>query len=254
VISGLWLSNQPRYELLLASGRETLVDDFRRAGYETAVLMPAITMAWPDAVRLGYDQVHTAENIAYGGPPLYWVTMPDQFTWSYLERNVRHRGGGRPQFVEVGMVSSHAPWTPILPIVDWDEVGDGSRFAPFEQEGHPPEELWIDIDVLRVQYARSIDYSLDAMAGYAERYLDEHTLLIVMGDHQAAPWVTGATSADVPVHVLARDSTLLKPFLDWGFTSGAVPPSGPAAHRMDQFRGWFVGAFSGGGHGAEESS
>jgi hypothetical protein len=66
VTSGLWLSNQLRYELLLASERETLVDDFEHAGYRTAALMPAITMRWPDGVRLGYDQVHTASNVAYG--------------------------------------------------------------------------------------------------------------------------------------------------------------------------------------------
>ena len=247
VISGLWLSNQLRYKLMLASDRETMVDDFRHAGYRTAALMPAITMSWPDGVRLGYDQVHTAANITYGGPPLYWVTMPDQFTWSYLHWTVRHGGDGRPQFVGTAMVSSHAPWTPILPMVDWDEIGDGSRFESFRQEGHPPEELWIDIEQLRAQYARSIDYSLRAMTGYVERYLDEGTLLIVMGDHQAAPWVTGATSAAVPVHVFARDRALLKPFLDWGFREGSRPDSNQEPHRMDEFRGWFVHAYSGGG-------
>jgi hypothetical protein len=261
VISGLWLSNQLRYELLLASERETLVDDFRHAGHRTAALMPAITMRWPDGVRLGYDAVHTAANISYAGPPLYWVTMPDQFTWSYLQHTVRRLPAvpagaravpsgprdlrsGRPQFVETALVSSHAPWTPILPMIGWDEIGDGSGFEPFRQEGHPPEELWIDIDQLRVQYAQSIDYTLQAMTSYAERYLDDRTLLIVMGDHQAAPWVTGAASAEVPVHVLARDPALLEPFLEWGFIAGAFPDTGQEPHRMDEFRGWFVSAFS----------
>jgi len=249
MISGLWLSNQLRYELLLASPRETLIDDFRRAGYRTAALMPAITMGWPDGVRLGYDRVHTAENIFYGGPPLYWVTMPDQFTWSYLEHTVRANGPGSPLFVEAAMVSSHAPWTPILPMVDWEQIGDGSRFESFRQEGHPPEELWIDIDVLRTQYAKSIDYSVRAMTGYVERYLDERTLLIVLGDHQAAPWVTGAQSAEVPMHVFARDPSVLEPFLEWGFVPGATPNPNVAPHRMDEFRDWFVHAYSNrGGH------
>jgi hypothetical protein len=249
-ISGLWLSNQLRYELLIASERETMVDDFRHAGYRTAALMPAITASWPDGARLGYDAVHTAANIPYGGPPLYWVTMPDQFTWSYLQRTVRGLtadatgAGGRPQFVEAAMVSSHAPWTPILPMIDWDEIGDGSGFEAFRQEGHPPEELWIDIDQLRVQYARSIDYSLEAMIGYADRYLDERTLLIVMGDHQPAPWITGPAGPNVPVHVLARDPALLEPFLDWGFLAGAYPDVMQEPHRMNEFRPWFVGAFS----------
>ena len=243
MISGLWLENQLRYELLLASERETLVDDFRRAGYRTATLMPAITTAWPEAVLLGYDDVYTAQNIPYSGPPFYWVTMPDQFTWSFLGGLVRT--ATTPLFLEVGMLSSHAPWSPVLPLVDWDDVQDGATFEPYRLEGYPPEEMWWDVDVLRDGYARSLGYSLEAMTAFTERFLDEQTLLVVLGDHQAAPWVTGASGADVPVHVIARDSTVLEPFLDWEFQPGPFPPSGAATHRMDEFREWFVPAFSG---------
>jgi hypothetical protein len=242
MISGLWLENQLRYELLLTSERETLVDDFHRAGYRTATVMPAITTAWPEAVRLGYDDIHTAQNIPYAGPPFYWVTMPDQFTWSFLGSVLRE--ATTPLFVEVGMVSSHAPWTPVVPLVAWDAIGDGSSFEPYRLGGYPPEEIWWDVPALREGYAHSLAYSLDAMAGFAERFLDERTLLIVAGDHQAAPWVTGATDSDVPVHVIARDPALLDPFRAWGFRVGAFPPPGPV-HRMDEFRTWFVRAFSG---------
>ena len=242
-ISGRWISNQLRYDLLMASDRETMVDDFHHAGHRTITLMPAITMTWPEGVRLRYDEVFTRQNIPYAGPPFYWVTMPDQYTWSYLA-DVRARAGGRPLFVETAMVSSHAPWTPILPMVPWDEIGDGSRFAPFEQQGHPPEELWVDIDKLRHDYALSLDYSLQAMTGFAERYLDARTLLIVLGDHQAAPWVTNDTVSTVPVHVFTRDPALLEPFLAWGFRGGALPDAAREPARMDQFRGWFVRAFS----------
>ena len=114
VLSGLWLENQLRYDLLLASDRQTLVDDFEAAGYRTTALMPAITMAWPEGERFGYDRIHAWQDIGYAGPPLNWVTMPDQFTWSYLERSIRHTDD-RPLFAEVGLISSHAPWTPILP-------------------------------------------------------------------------------------------------------------------------------------------
>ncbi|MDH3422125.1 MAG: sulfatase-like hydrolase/transferase, partial [Gemmatimonadota bacterium] len=243
MLSGLWLENQLRYELLLASERETLVDDFRRAGYRTATMMPAITTAWPEAGRLGYDDVYTAQNIPYAGPPFYWVTMPDQFTWTFLGGVVRR--ATTPLFLEVGMLSSHAPWTPVLPLVDWDGVGDGAVFEPYRLDGYPPEEIWWDVAVLRDGYARSLSYSLQAMTGFAERFLDDRTLLVVLGDHQAAPWVTGASGPDVPVHVIARDASLLEPFLAWGFQSGAFPAPGSADHRMDDFRGWFVPAFSG---------
>jgi hypothetical protein len=243
-MSGLWLENQLRYDLLMASERETLVDDFRRAGHRTAALMPAITMGWPEGVRLRYDDVYTLPTIPYGGPPLYWVTIPDQFTWSFLDRTVRPAADGQPLFVEAAMVSSHAPWTPILPMVEWDLIGDGEIFEPFRQEGHPPEELWIDVELLRKGYAQSLDYSLQAVTGFAERSVDERTLLIVLGDHQAAPWVTGAVGAAVPVHVFARDPGLLEPFLAWGFRPGAFPDPERTPPRMDQFRDWFVHAFS----------
>ncbi|MEQ1855154.1 MAG: hypothetical protein ABL963_01725 [Longimicrobiales bacterium] len=243
MLSGLWLENQLRYELLLTSERETLVDDFRRAGYRTATVMPAITTPWPEAVRIGYDEVHTAQSMPYAGPPLYWVTMPDQFTWSFMGALLRDATG--PVFIEAGMVSSHAPWTPIVPLVEWDDVGDGSVFEAQRMEGDPPEEAWWDVDILRSGYAHSLAYSLESMLQFTERYLDERTLLIVAGDHQAAPWVTGSSSPNVPVHVMARDAALLEPFEELGFVRGAFPDASQAVHRMDEFRTWFVGAYSG---------
>jgi hypothetical protein len=84
------------------------------------------------------------------------------------------------------------------------------------------------------------------MAEFAERFLDERTLLVVVGDHQAAPWVTGASDADVPVHVIAHDPALLESFFEWGFRPGAFPNPEGTPPRMDEFREWFLRAFSGG--------
>lgn len=243
VISGLWLDNQLRYDLLMVSDRETLIDDLRRAGHETVALMPAILRAWPEGVRIGYDRVYTRPDIPYAGPPLFWVTMPDQFTLSFLERTL-HAAEDHPLFVEAALVSSHAPWTPVLPVLDWDSVGDGAVFAPFRQEGHPPEELWIDTQELRRAYPRSLDYSLQVITGFAERSIDTGSLMVVFGDHQAAPWVTGATSFAVPVHVITGDAELLQPFLDWGFRPGTFPDPAREPARMAEFRDWFVRAFS----------
>jgi hypothetical protein len=252
VLSGLWLTSQQRWELLIRSARETLVDDFRRAGYRTATVMPAITTPWPEAVRLGYDEVHTRPTIPYAGPPFYWVTMPDQFTWSFVADVLEREPG--PTFVEAGMVSSHAPWTPVLPLLDWDDLKSGAAFEPNPLEGPPPEELWWDVVELRAGYARSVAYSVAAMGQFAERFLDARTILIVFGDHQAAPWVTGAEGPNVPAHVIARDPTLIEPFLAWGFSPGVLPPAGPTTRRMDEFRAWFVDAFSGADEESEAST
>lgn len=245
LLGGLWVDNQLRYDLLLASDRETLVDDFRHAGHRTVAIMPAITMAWPEGELFGYDQVLAFKDIDYAGPPLNWVTMPDQFTWSFVQRAVLE-SDSQPVFAEIGLISSHAPWTPILTVLDdWDAIGDGTVFAQWENAGETPVELWRDHDRVREHYALSVDYAVAAMTGYAERYVDEQTLLIVMGDHQPAPMITGEdASREVPVHVISGDPGLLTPFLDWGFAPGALPDPGAPQRRMDEFRDWFVRAFS----------
>jgi hypothetical protein len=250
LLSGLWLDNQVRYDLRLGSGRETLVDDFRRAGYRTAALMPAIQLAWPEGTRFGYDEIWARRDIDYAGPALNWVTMPDQFTWAFLENTIRPRAPDRPLFAEIGFISSHAPWTPILPVLDdWGSIGDGAVFAPWDGAGERPQELWLDTDRVREYYARSVEYAVHAMVAYAERYVDEHTLLIVLGDHQPAPLVTGVDAPwDVPVHVVSGDPALLEPFLDWGFVEGAWPPDyDGTALGVDYFRDWFIEAYSGDG-------
>ena len=251
--SGLWVDNQLRYDLLVASGRETLIDDFRRAGHRTVALMPANTLAWPEGERLGYDRILARKDIDYRGPPLNWVTMPDQFTWSYLERVRRDAArDGRRLFAELGLISSHAPWTPILPVLDdWEGIGDGAVFGPWRDAGEPPERLWLDHDRVREHFALALDYAINVVTGYAERYVDDHTLLIVLGDHQPAPLVTGAgASRAVPVHVLSGDAALLAPFLERGYAPGPWPDPAQPPARMDTFRDWFVRAFSAPLHGA----
>ena len=247
VLSGLWLHNQMRYDLLLGSTRETLVDDFRAAGYRTAALMPAITMAWPEGTRFGYEEIYAFSDIGYRGPPLNWVTMPDQFTWSFLEHSVRPSDDGRPVFAELGLISSHAPWTPILEVIDdWDAIGDGSVFEPWRDAGERPEDLWRDADRVREHFALSLDYAISAATAYAERYGGDDLLLIVLGDHQPAPLITGdGAPRTVPVHVIAGDRALVDPFLEWGFVPGAFPDAAGEPLRMDAFRPWFVSTFSG---------
>ncbi len=247
MLSGLWLHNQMRYDLLLGSARETLVDDFQAAGYRTAALMPAITMAWPEGTRFGYDEIYAFADIDYRGPPLNWVTMPDQFTWAFLENSIRPSDDGRPVFAELGLISSHAPWTPILDIIDdWDAIGDGSAFEPWRDAGERPEDLWRDADRVREHFALSIDYALQAATSYAERYGGDDLLLIVLGDHQPAPLITGeGAPRTVPVHVISGDPELLEPFREWGFVPGAFPDPERESPQMDAFRPWFVTTFSG---------
>ncbi|MGH6917546.1 MAG: hypothetical protein ACREJ0_07560, partial [Geminicoccaceae bacterium] len=166
------------------------------------------------------------------------------YTLSVLERRERNRHV-RPLFAEVSLISSHAPWTPIPPVLeDWSVIGDGAVFSRWAQDGDPPEVVWRDPERVRHQYTLAIDYVLGVLASYASRFVDERTLMIVVGDHQPAPLITGEDAGrDVPIHVIAGDPELLAPFRDWGLAAG-MRPTGDSIGRMDRFRDRFLATFS----------
>jgi hypothetical protein len=244
--SGLWLPDQAQYDALVQSERLTLTRAFAAAGYRTVAFKPAITRPWPEGERLGFARIYAAADLGYAGKPYNWVTMPDQYTLAALER-LERAGAEHPLFVEVSLISSHAPWTPIPPVLaDWSAIGDGRVFARWADDGDPPEVVWRDPERVREQYVRAIDYMLGVLASYAAKFVDERTLLILVGDHQPAPLITGeGAGRDVPIHVISGAATLLEPFLDWGFVPGMKPSPVAPGKPMDGFRDFFLDAFQG---------
>jgi hypothetical protein len=243
--SGLWIADQNLYDLLLASDWLTLTKAFDRTGRRTVAVRPAITMPWPEGPMLGYQKIYAAEDLGYEGKPYNWITMPDQYTLDVFERREREQPHA-PLYAEIALISSHAPWTPIPPVLErWSTIGDGRVFSRWANAGDPPEVVWRDPERVRRQYARAIDYVLGVLASYAVRFVDDRTLLILVGDEQPAPLITGeGASRDVPMHVISGSPALLEPFLRFGFTPGMRPQGGPAVARMDRFRDMFLGAFS----------
>lgn len=244
LLSGLWIDSHLRYELMLESNWHSLVEEFNRTGHRTVTLMPANVLPWPARGWYGYDDYYDAEGLAYQGPPFNWVTMPDQYVWSFFENEVRAQSN-EPLFAKLALISSHAPWVPILPVIeDWDTIGDGSIFDQWAGKGESPQSLWQDHDRVREHFARSVAYAVEVAAGYAERYVDDRTLLILMGDHQPAPMITGPdASPAVPVHVISGDPALVEPFRRYGFVNGALPPHEFTDHSMDEFRRWLHEGF-----------
>ncbi len=244
LLTGLEIDRQQRYASLLASGRRSLIHGFARAGWRTVAVMPAITMPWPDGAWFGYDATYTARNLGYAGEPFNWVTMPDQYTLSALERLELDRPDRAPVMAEVALISSHAPWTPIPPVLDWEAVGDGSVFTPHARAGDPPAVVWRDAERVRAQYLKAVDYALANLASYVETHGREDLVLVVVGDHQPAPLVTGEGAGfDVPMHVIAVPDVLAE--IDgWGWSEGMVPAQDLPAWPMAAFRDRFVDAFS----------
>ncbi len=245
--SGLWLPHQSYYNALLATERLTLTKAFAKRGHRTVAMKPAIIMPWPEGAAFGFDQIYAAEDLGYAGLPYNWVTMPDQYTMSAFEQFERSDADrDRPIFAEFSLISSHAPWTHIPPVVeDWSSIGDGTIFSTWAEIGDPPHVVWADPERVREQYGKSIRYVLEMLASYAAEHVDDNTLMIIVGDHQPAPLVTGeGATRDVPFHVVTGNLELLQPFLNWGLVSGMHPDETADVKRMDAFRDWFLDAFS----------
>ena len=244
LLSGLRIDNQARYRALVASPRRTLLHLAQAAGWRTAAVVPAITLPWPEAGYFGYDRVLAAADLGYRGKPFNWVTMPDQFTLAAFERRLLDPEPRPPVFAEIALISSHAPWTPIPPLLPWEALGDGEVFDPYATAGDPPEVVWRDPDRVREQYRRALDYTLEVVASFAERHAADAPLIVVLGDHQPAPFVSGdPTGRDVPVHVIGAPSALAR--LDgWGWSEGLVPRPSVAAWPMAAFRDRFLAAFA----------
>lgn len=248
VLSGLWVDNNAKYQSLATGNRTTLIDLFERTGHASVAAMPAILWPWPEGEALGYDRIYKADDLGYQASPFNWVTMPDQFTFSAFERLERStpRSDRPAVFAKIALISSHAPWTPIAELVDWSAIDPaGMVFDKMAQQGPTPAEVWSDPGLVRQHFVRSLDYVLAVVGSYAEEFVDDQTLLIVLGDHQPAPIVTGpGARPTVPIHVISGDERLVRPFFEAGFQPGLMPSEDEAALRMDAIRNLLVHGFA----------
>ncbi|MET4698656.1 hypothetical protein ABIE65_001678 [Constrictibacter sp. MBR-5] len=244
VLSGLWIDSQQRYDSLVAGEPRSLVRDFGRAGWRTVAAMPAITAPWPEGSRFGFDRIYVADDFGYRGAPFNWVTMPDQFTLAAFDRLELAAADRPPVMATMALISSHAPWTPVAPLLDWASVGDGTVFTPHAAVGDPPEVVWRDPERVRHQYALAVAYSLRTLAAYVEAYGRDEMVLILLGDHQPAPLITGAgASRDVPVHIVAAASVAEAAAGPWDWVP-AARPGDVRPRRMDAFRERLLRAFT----------
>ncbi|MDP9795494.1 hypothetical protein J2S43_004006 [Catenuloplanes nepalensis] len=242
--SGLWINNQERYRNLVSTQHTTLTGAFRRAEWRTVGMMPALTYAWPEQHFYGFDQVYDSTTIGYEGEHFTWVVVPDQFSYSALQRRELD-AHDTPIMAEIDTLSSHSPWTKLPRMVDWNAVGDGTVFTPQAQAGVATRELWSNSDRVRAAYRQSIEYSIEALTSWIATYGTDDTVLVFVGDHQPAPIITGDNaSRDVPITIVAKDPAVLDRVSSWNWTPGLKPAPDAPVWRMDAFRDRFLTTFS----------
>ncbi|MDG4764317.1 sulfatase [Solwaraspora sp. WMMD406] len=241
-LSGLWVDNQQRYRSLVASDRLTLTRAFGDAGWRVSGFFPGNSRAWPEGSFFGYDQVYDSRNMGYAGDKFTFASIPDQYVLSAFDRFEREATDG-PVMAEVALLSSHAPWTPIPQLVNWNTVRDGSVFdrtaMAVGQADRSAE------DGLREDYPKAIGYSLSTIISYLESQDDDDLVLVFLGDHQPAPVVTGpGASHDVPITIVTRDQAVLDQIAGWDWPDGLRPDPQAPVWPMDSFRDRFLTAFS----------
>jgi hypothetical protein len=136
------------------------------------------------------------------------------------------------------------PWPLIPPVIGWDQVGDGSIYQTFTT-GEPRDVVWAKgTEAVRSAYSRSIAYSLQTLVSWAQNSGDDDLVLIVLGDHQAAPVIVGPDAGyDVPTSIITRDRGVLDRIAGWGWEDGLRPSPQAPVWPMEDFRDRFLTTF-----------
>jgi phosphatidylglycerophosphate synthase len=243
--SGIRVDGQRRYDQLVKNDRLTITRAFKRAGWRAVGVMPANHRAWPEGFNYyRYDSIYDRRNLGYRGPDFGLPPMPDQYALEALQRRELAKRHRPPVFAEVDLISSHAPWTRIPRLIPWGELGDGSIFARIPPAESTQASLFGDAKRARAAFGQSIEYSLRTLFSFVQRYGDDDTVLVVLGDHQPATTVSGQDAGhDVPISVIAHDPKVIDRIAGWGWQDGMLPSPGAPVWPMASFRDRFLSAF-----------
>ena len=158
------------------------------------------------------------------------------------------QGGGEGQgslFIEYGLVSTHAPWTPVpIAIEDWSKLERGRIFKTNTGVRFPVS--WTDMEDGAVAYSYSLCYDFDVLRRYISERLDRR----LHPDHGRPPAARGhhfrrslLGGPDPRPQQRSRPDRRLRTA---GYTPGMVPaePGGPIA-GMEAFMTEFLTMLSG---------
>jgi hypothetical protein len=229
--TGVRTKTQLEYELVLARKPKTLATFFREAGYRTVVAQPGTTREWPKGEFYNFEQKYYSWHYGYKGPKFAWATMSDQFILDFVRRRefapkskpAFADRAARPLFIQYVLVSSHAPWSALPPVIDdWATIGNGSIYHKLPVRRFPIE--WPHFENATEAYGASIVYDFEILRTFIANYIDDGSLIVILGDHQPVPEVNGhSREMGVPIHVLSKNPALIKPFLERGYVKGLLP-------------------------------
>ena len=229
----------------------SLIDFLKKQGYHTTLLAPKDRARPGVQLQNYFDFAQTIffKDLHYTGPVVGWGWIPDQYSLGYAN-DVLLPDTETPLFFSFHMVSSHAPWKVVPPLVDdWRTLNDESdkkqkdikpraeilkRMKRYRRRVATRTRYMGKLSTLKLErFTHAIYYDLAVL----ERFLYENTrdgVVIIMGDHQPPVINDYAKVYDVPMHIFSRDPQLLEEFFERGFVSGLViPPNSKNAIRHE---------------------
>jgi hypothetical protein len=241
--TGVRTSDQFGYKVVARSTPTTLPQIFGAAGYRTVLVQPGTTRPWPEGNFYGFDHKYFAWDFEYRGRAYGWAPMPDQFVLDFIRRR-ELANAKKPLFVSYALVSSHAPWAeqPVL-VQNWATLGNGAVYRESDVVRFPI--TWPDLSNASGGYIRSVAYDFDVLTSYLRDFVDDDSLIVILGDHQPAKQVTDdSESHAVPIHVLCRRKAFVSAFIAKGFAPGMAIDKASRALPMQNFLPEFLRLFS----------
>lgn len=215
--SGVKTSNQLEYRLMHDADPPAIAAFFRLSGYRTVLVQPATLAPTPVLDYLDFEHRYLRPDLGYRGPPVGWGAVPDEYTLHVIHERELARGGP-PRFVEYALVTSHAPWSAVPPIIgDTGALGDGSIYATLPAREQPTR--WSNMEGASTAFANTIAYDLEVLKRYVAERVKGDTLVILLGDHQPPGGATeGSTARGAMVHVISRRAGFVDAFRRRGYT------------------------------------
>ncbi len=241
-MSGYQVREPGQYAALMTQERESLVSTLANKGYRTIGLMPGIRLDWPEGRFYRFDALLDANLLAYRGPEFGWWRIPDQYALAKFDELEFDRQPRSPLFLLFTSINTHLPFLPTPPYQpDWQRLLSTSPFEDREvADSLAQQPGWYDMGH---DYAQTMAYAFQSIAGYLRKHAGHDLVLIVLGDHQPAANVSGEDASwDVPVHIIADRAELLTPLLHHGFHQG-LAPSRPAVGGMNELLPMLTEAF-----------
>lgn len=215
--------------------RPHLVSVLNRQGYRTATLQaPVRPRPWLTVRNeYGFDRTFYLPDLDYTGPAFGWGIVPDAYSLQVAhDRFVT--AGSAPFFLFFETTAPHYPWEGSPPPLDASTAAPWWTPSP-RADSLPPSWTRRQTDRSRwrlsparpaskkQRYFDLIAYDWRVLERYLRRQAPPHSLVVVLGDH--APKLGDPPGCfRTPIHVLSRDSSLVRRFHAHGFHSGLSPP------------------------------